>query len=491
MASEPNQRQRNILRRLPPSLSIDSAQTLTNRPLTAPERENLATLNKLKEFLATAPARWSPPEAPGSIPFPNPSPRPALNRFSLPSNEYVTCVLWQGQYYISGTDIVRSLVFRFEAFGRPVRNMKKFEEGVFSDLRNLKPGSDATLEEPKVRLIFPRDERRSPDPLLEFVLGLVVQVPVHSNSKEAKGFLLVNTSTFSLRSRFNFFRFSVPHDRLFFDALERDVKRENMGSESATVATNEPAVSFQPNLNSGKTLWEEWIAKVKKSQESGELVVSCFIPSVRTTLTFLRTNLRAQVWVPHPPTRILNPGPEASSCLKAALPTNSDESAAHLSQPVGPTTPAWPRKPNTIGRGDSSGATVSALRAPLNRTWARRGGTTCNISHRTSIHLRCPITPARTFTFPFRTDSQDHTQRLLPTHRPSPSAGQAKAYTWTKHPTSSGLIRRQLPSDRFPMHRNLPPHPLARPTIPIPVPSRGCPKIGILQTCLRLMWHNN
>ena len=29
--------------------------------------------------------------------------------------------------------------------------MKKFEEGVFSDLRNLKPGVDACLEEPKVR----------------------------------------------------------------------------------------------------------------------------------------------------------------------------------------------------------------------------------------------------------------------------------------------------------------------------------------------------
>jgi hypothetical protein len=41
-------------------------------------------------------------------------------------------------------------VFRFEAFARPVVNMKKFEEGVFSDLRNLKPGSDACLEDPKV-----------------------------------------------------------------------------------------------------------------------------------------------------------------------------------------------------------------------------------------------------------------------------------------------------------------------------------------------------
>jgi len=33
--------------------------------------------------------------------------------------------------------------------------MKKFEEGVFSDLRNLKPGVDACLEEPKVSTFFP------------------------------------------------------------------------------------------------------------------------------------------------------------------------------------------------------------------------------------------------------------------------------------------------------------------------------------------------
>ena len=33
--------------------------------------------------------------------------------------------------------------------------MKKFEEGIFSDLRNLKPGVDASLEEPKVSFFFP------------------------------------------------------------------------------------------------------------------------------------------------------------------------------------------------------------------------------------------------------------------------------------------------------------------------------------------------
>ena len=47
------------------------------------------------------------------------------------------------------TSLVRALSFRFEAFGRPVKLTKKWEEGVFSDLRNLKPGTDACLEEPK------------------------------------------------------------------------------------------------------------------------------------------------------------------------------------------------------------------------------------------------------------------------------------------------------------------------------------------------------
>ena len=32
---------------------------------------------------------------------------PALNRFLLPNQEYVTCVLWNGLYHITGTDIVR------------------------------------------------------------------------------------------------------------------------------------------------------------------------------------------------------------------------------------------------------------------------------------------------------------------------------------------------------------------------------------------------
>ena len=73
-----------------------------------------------------------------------------FRRFLLPNGEYISCVLWNGLYHITGTDIIRTLVFRFRTFGRRISNMKKFEEGVFSDLRNLKAGIDATLELPKV-----------------------------------------------------------------------------------------------------------------------------------------------------------------------------------------------------------------------------------------------------------------------------------------------------------------------------------------------------
>ncbi len=144
---------------LSPAEAIESSFPGLSRPLTHQERELLAHLDRLKFFLATAPSRWSadhPASAEGALPLGHPnSAHPALNRFLLPNSEYVSCVLWGGLYHITGTDIVRALVFRFEAFGRPVKNMKKFEEGVFSDLRNLKPGIDACLEEPKVNFRTP------------------------------------------------------------------------------------------------------------------------------------------------------------------------------------------------------------------------------------------------------------------------------------------------------------------------------------------------
>jgi transcription factor STE12 len=134
-------------------------------------------LDHLKLFLLTAP---STAHNPHSTP---------LIRFQLPnSSEFISCVYWSGLYHITGTDIVRALVFRFEAFGRPVRNMKKFEEGVFSDLRNLKPGTDACLEEPKVWLPFFSESTPDLSPLQSQFLELLFKNQCIRTQKKQKVF---------------------------------------------------------------------------------------------------------------------------------------------------------------------------------------------------------------------------------------------------------------------------------------------------------------
>ncbi|KAF7365339.1 hypothetical protein MVEN_00405900 [Mycena venus] len=53
------------------------------------------------------------------------------------------------------------------------------------------------------------------------------------------------------------FEFSVLHDRLFLDALERDLKREKMGLEPTTQITGEPALSF--TYDEKKSLYEQFV----------------------------------------------------------------------------------------------------------------------------------------------------------------------------------------------------------------------------------------
>jgi len=148
----------------------------------------LEAVNQLRYFLSSAHLNWAVNQT--------------LKRFQLPNGETISCVFWKNTFYITGTDIVRSLVFRFQAYGRPVKNIKKFEEGIFSDLRNLKPGVDAILEEPRS----------------EFLEMLYKNNCIRTQKKQKV-----------------FFWFSVPHDRLFIDALERDHKREAEGKEPSTV----------------------------------------------------------------------------------------------------------------------------------------------------------------------------------------------------------------------------------------------------------------
>ncbi|KAI7947173.1 hypothetical protein MJO28_009081 [Puccinia striiformis f. sp. tritici] len=197
-----------------------------------PSQESmLQAVDKLKYFLATAPTSFD--SSPYDPQDPVAREERCLNRFQLPTGELISCVYWNGLYHVSGTDIVRALHFRFAAFGRPVRNAKKFEEGIFSDLRNLKSGTDATLEEPKSDF-----------------LELLFKYNCIRTQKKQKVF----------------YWFSVPHDRLFLDALDRDLKREKLGVEPTTEAVAEPALSFVYNPN--KSLFEQFTEQ--KALEDGE-----------------------------------------------------------------------------------------------------------------------------------------------------------------------------------------------------------------------------
>ncbi|KAJ7648454.1 hypothetical protein B0H17DRAFT_435223 [Mycena rosella] len=167
-----------------------------SRPLTPHEAERLAYLDRLKFFLATAPSRWDADDDVGAPHLAahhpahqhiTPTAHPALHRFLLPSQEYVSCVLWNGLYH-------------------------------------LKPGADACLEEPK-----------SP------FLDLLFKYQCIRTQKKQKVF----------------YWFSVPHDRLFLDALERDLKREKMGLEPTTQITGEPALSFV--YDGKKSLYEQFV----------------------------------------------------------------------------------------------------------------------------------------------------------------------------------------------------------------------------------------
>ncbi|GAA5869629.1 hypothetical protein JCM1840_004483 [Sporobolomyces johnsonii] len=181
----------------------------------------LPAIDTLKFFLATAPSTF--PAA--TLRQPRLDDDAVFNRLLLPTGDTVSCVFWNGLYHITGTDVVRALSFRFRAIGRPIQHMRKFEEGVFSDLRNLKSGIDAVLEDSK-------------SPFLE----LLFRHDCVRTQKKQKVF----------------FWFSVPHDRLFLDALDRDLRREQTGQVPSSRAVDEPALSFR--WDPKRTLYDQFAA---------------------------------------------------------------------------------------------------------------------------------------------------------------------------------------------------------------------------------------
>ncbi|KAH7272691.1 Transcription factor mst12 [Fusarium solani] len=255
-------------------LSTEAQQALPHDAQVA-----LQQVDNLKYFLISAPVDWQPDQY--------------IRRFLLPTGEYVSCVLWNNLFHISGTDIVRCLSFRFQAFGRPVKNSKKFEEGIFSDLRNLKSGTDASLEEPKSAFL---------------------------------DFLYKNNCIRTQKKQKVFYWYSVPHDRLFLDALERDLKREKMGQEATTVAVSEPALSFQ--YDSSQSLYEQ-LTKAQQANSSSFSAQQASFSQAQSTSPVMR----AMDSMP-PPTMMPQSMPPLAEGMDAMVPYGTMAVANPMTQPV-------------------------------------------------------------------------------------------------------------------------------------------------------------
>lgn len=161
--------------------------------------DSLQLVKDLDLFLVTAPANWHENQV--------------IRRYFLNKEEgFVSCVYWNNLYFITGTDIVRCIAYKMSRIGREVTDRKKFEEGIFSDLRALKCGSHAILE-------------NSRSPFLKFL---------HRNQ-------CLRTQ----KKQKVFFWFSVPHNKLFNDVLERDLKRELSNQQATTKPISSVFKSFK------------------------------------------------------------------------------------------------------------------------------------------------------------------------------------------------------------------------------------------------------
>lgn len=221
----------------------ESASSSTNNNIAAPQSSSTSTLNAIQTpeseiaisdkesqtimdalqlindldlFLATAPVNWHENQV--------------IRRYFLNKEEgFVSCVYWNNLYFITGTDIVRCIAYKMAHIGRQIVDRKKFEEGIFSDLRALKCGTHAVLE--------------------------------NSRSSFLK-FLHRNQCLRTQKKQKVFFWFSVPHSKLFSDVLERDLKRELSNLPATTKATSPIFKSFQ--FDQSQPLMEQLSAHFSK-----------------------------------------------------------------------------------------------------------------------------------------------------------------------------------------------------------------------------------
>jgi hypothetical protein len=141
-------------------------------------RETGPSIVDLQEFVASATSNWV-----GDT---------MIRRFDLGNGDFINCVLWNGSHFITACDIVKVIAYRMFLDGVSGIHLRRVEEGVLNDLRQLKTNVDAVLEEPKSDFLH---------------------------------ILQANNCTKTLKKQKVYFWHRVPFERLYNEAMDRYGKR--------------------------------------------------------------------------------------------------------------------------------------------------------------------------------------------------------------------------------------------------------------------------
>ncbi|PJF20170.1 hypothetical protein PSACC_00029 [Paramicrosporidium saccamoebae] len=147
----------------------------------------------------------------------------------------ITCARWNDQSLVSGVDIIKVIgaMYRLANMGGSPTDRRKFEEGITSDLRSLKVGAHAILEE-------------AHSSLLDF-LYRISSVRTHKRQKI-------------------FFWDTVPFEKLYHDAAER----ENRTSQSPERTLPRGRSNSYPFMNSPRGPLRGNMINAKRSYDGTE-----------------------------------------------------------------------------------------------------------------------------------------------------------------------------------------------------------------------------
>ncbi|TIB71320.1 hypothetical protein E3Q24_02398 [Wallemia mellicola] len=189
------------------------------------ETEIAGPILSLNAFLIDAPNKFNSEQETDDL-----HPHRIIHRYKL-DDVYISCIRYSDDFFITGPDIYKIISFKVRKLGRIITDKRKFNEGISSDLRNLKIGIDSVIEYNGSTL-----------------LDLLVRFGALRTLKKQKLFKW----------------HSVPHDRMFLDALERDLKREAAGTPGTSTAIDPAsfALRYDRDVSLKQQFYDQGLADI-------------------------------------------------------------------------------------------------------------------------------------------------------------------------------------------------------------------------------------